>query len=218
MPTNSSGHATTRERGALSLAFLAPEDTDRATFVGMTGSGKTTLAEYMLATRDYVVALDVKGLLNWPGYRVVTRFADAMRAEEPRIIYRPVYAELQSWDALDKFFEWIYQRHNTTLYVDEVYGVTQGPRFPYHLGACLTRGRERRVEVWAATQRPAFVPAIFFSEAEHMYCFRLQMPQDREKMYDVAGLDPDVLAELPKHHFLYARPDDDTIGPLKLNL
>src|SRR5512146_1978969 len=78
---------------ANSFASLVPARTDRAAFIGQTGSGKTTLARYLLQTRTYVVALDPKGMLRWPEYRVITNMRDLPKVEEPKIIYRPSYEE-----------------------------------------------------------------------------------------------------------------------------
>jgi DNA helicase HerA-like ATPase len=106
----------------MELAQITPasDEHDRVLFVGTTGSGKTTLARVLLSSRAFVVVLDVKGTLNWPGYRMVRRLRDLARIDADksrRIIYRPHYTEL---NAIDPFFRWILERGNTTLYVDEL--------------------------------------------------------------------------------------------------
>lgn len=206
---------------AITLRDLLPGATDRATFVGQTGSGKTTLARTLLAYRPYVVVLDVKGTLNWPGYRIV-RTLPKLSAIDPetdtRIIYRPDFSELRSPELIDPFFEWVYRRHNTTVYIDETAGVTQGDQYPYHYGACFMRGRELGVEVWSATQRPIRIPQIALSEAEHVYAFRLRMPQDRARVESVASISQLAIAGLGKREFLYSPQDGEVIGPLTLRL
>lgn len=197
---------------------LMPGATDRAAFVGQTGSGKTTLAEYVCSTRPYVVALDPKGMLFWDGYAVHTRLEQLVACREPRLVYRPVYDELQDPDVMDLFFQWVFRRRNTALYVDEIYAVARGDVYPFHLGACLTRGREVGVVVYSATQRPARVPQIIFSESEHVYCFKLKLPQDRDRMEEITGLDASRIATLPKHQFYYAPQDGEPAGPLTLRL
>src|SRR6266516_4899548 len=161
---------------------LMPGLTDRAAFVGQTGSGKTTLAEHICRLRPFVVVLDSKGTVEWKGYQLHRRLETLVQSTAPKLVYRPVYDELSSDETVDLFFNWIYQRKNTTLYVDEIYSVAHGDVYPPHYGACLTRGREVGVVVYTATQRPAFVPQIMFSEAEHVYCFYLKMPRDRERV------------------------------------
>ena len=204
-------------RPLIPLDQLMPGPTDRAAFVGQTGSGKTTLAQELCKLRPYVVALDPKGMLHWKGYEVYQRLESLVKSDKPKLIYRPVYDELQDPETMDLFFQWVFRRRNTTLYIDEVYAIARGDVYPFHLGACLTRGREVGVVVYAATQRPARVPQIIFSESEHVYCFRLKLPQDRERISDITGLDPEALS-LPKFCFFYAPQDGEPAGPLKLRL
>lgn len=200
---------------------LAPRPTDRATFVGMTGSGKTTLARALCGLKPFVVAYDAKGMLSWPGYAVLTSL-DSLRAADPvqvpRIIYRPSLDENDNPEAADAFFRWIYEREWTCCYVDEIYSVATASRYPRYLHACLTRGRERNVTLYAATQRPSRCPSIIFSEAENLYIFTLQLPGDRERIEDATGIPRREIARLPVHYFMYARQGRSPRGPFTLNL
>lgn len=196
---------------------IAPGPTDRAAFVGQTGSGKTFLARAMLETRPYVVVLDAKGTIEWPGYTLCRSFKALAASRDDRLIYRPTYAEYQDRDHIERFLEWCYRRGNTTVYIDEVFSIATASDFPVWFGAILTRGREMGVTLWGATQRPAGCPRILFSESEHTYCFYVKLWQDRQRLRDDVGLDPDDVAALPKKYFLYARQDGRTVrGPLIL--
>lgn len=198
---------------------LVPRRTDRALFVGMTGSGKTTLAQRLLDHRKHVVCYDGKGTLNWPGYKLVTDLSRLYREKSPRMVYRPSVAAMQDEDAKEEFFAWLYARGNTTLYVDEAYTLGAGDDMPFSLRAILTRGREHGLESWTATQRPMRIPQEMISEAEHVYCFKLRMEQDRKKLAQVAGVDPDTIRVDVKRDFLYFREDSAApFGPFRLAL
>lgn len=201
-----------------SFEQLLPGVTDRAALVGQTGSGKTTLAEVLCNQRPYVVAIDPKGMLEWDGYHVHTTLEALTQDRYPRLIYRPTYAELSDPETMDLAFQWVYERQQTALYVDEIYGIAEGDQAPYHYKACLTRGRERGVVVYTATQRPARVPQVMFSESEHVYCFHLKLPRDRERVEDMTGISEEAIAGLPKWHFYYAPQEGEPIGPLTLDL
>lgn len=191
--------------------------------VGTTGSGKTTLARALLSQRQFVVVHDGKGNLNWPGYRLVRRLKDAWRLnprQHPRIIYRPTIEEMRNLTIVNGFFRWVYHRQHTTLYVDEVYAVVEpfaGTTPPY-FHACITRGRERRIEVWSSFQRPTLIPLSLLSESEHFFVFRLQWRDDRKRVESSTGLDEESIALLPKRHFYYVAMGEPPQGPLTLNL
>lgn len=204
------------------LSEIVPGRSDRALLVGQTGSGKTVLAECLLQFRRYVVVCDPKRRIQWTGYTIHQTLKSLTQAKGDKLIYRPSHDAIREWDSTDdevqRFFEWVYRRGNTTLYVDESYMVTRGEELPRFYHAALTQGRELGVETWSATQRPMNVPQVIMSESEHVYAFRLRMPQDRAKVERICGIPDSLLEDIPKHRFYYARQDDEPIGPLMLDL
>lgn len=207
------------------LSPFVPPVSDRAFLAGQTGSGKTVLAHFLCMYRRNVVVCDPKRRIDWKGYRLVTSLKEITSLDpvkERRIIYRPSFDVLKYWgrgdDEVERFFEFIYRRGNTTLYVDEAYLVTRGEDMPDYYHACLTQGRELGIETWTATQRPMNIPQVIMSEAEHAYIFRLKMPQDRRKVESMCAVQEERIAALKKREFLYAPQSGDTMGPLTLKL
>jgi hypothetical protein len=191
---------------------------------GRTGSGKTYLARKYLARYPYVVALDTKGTLVWPEVpeeelTLVTRLADLGGAKTPRIIYRPVWEEMEL-EFYNEFFRWCYIRGNTIVWVDEAMSVCPNPmKIPDYYKAILTRGRELKVAVWSLTQRPSGIPQVIMSESTHFFIFDLNMPQDREKLAEVTGAAE--LLEKPstrygKYSFWYYHVERDRAVPARL--
>lgn len=205
------------------LAQLAPRPTDRALIVGQTGSGKSTLArvlvlDALVRRQRYVVALDHKGLLRWPGFTVCKTLRELLRCRERAILYRPSYEDTVNELLQGAVWEWLYKRGHTTIYADETAAIVQGDVYPYYYGACLMRGRELGLELWSATQRPLRIPQITLSESEHVYCFRLRLPQDRQRVESLTGVEADYISALAKREFVYAPQDGAVMGPFTLAL
>lgn len=191
----------------MKFADLMPKRTDRALFVGMTGSGKTTLAKYILANKRNVLIYDFKGNIDWTGYKRYTNLRRLIWANPARAIYAPSLHELDNADLHDRFFKFAYLRTNTCVYVDEVFAVTHGQDLPFYYKGCLTRGREKGVEVYSATQRPKDIPQVILSESEHYYVFKLRLEQDRLKIKTITGLSDDSQNGLSKTEFYYLNLD-----------
>lgn len=176
---------------------------------GRTGSGKTFLAKKYLANYKNVVVLDTKGLVSWPEIpgtewtgeekeklinngkskelTMVFNLKNIEDVDTPKIIYRPPWEELNE-EYFNAFFQWVYRRKNTIVWVDEVMSICPSPfKIPEYYKAILTRGRQRKTAVWSLTQRPSGIPQLIMSESTHFFIFDLNMPQDRDKLVEVTG-------------------------------
>ena len=198
---------------------------------GTTGTGKSVLVEQYLKNYKYVVKLDTKdetaerrkkGVSAWDGliegkhFTVVSRLEDLDNVETDKIIFNPSYYE-QTEDMFNMFFDWVFLRENTIVWIDELMGFTSSQKCPKSLARCYTQGRSKNVGIWSCSQRPSGIPAIALSNSDYYFIFNMNNINDRKRVYDMTGLKE--ILELPKgHNFWYYKTGNDKVIKAKLQL
>lgn len=101
-----------------------------------------------------------------------------------------------------------YQVGSCALAVDELAGIASASDPPVWLDVIQSRGRDPGpqgpITAYIASQRPRRIPLTVISEAEHVFCFDLNVPADRAYMADIFGA---WWKPASKHGYLYWRPD-----------
>lgn len=184
----------------------------RVAFVGKTQSGKTYVAGILARPVRRLLVLDAKGLLSDTARQEAGLYSwhltewDSKEGRKTRSeMARGGPGRLRcpapidgNWEGL---FRWAYNLRNVLIYIDELYGVTDGTRAKTWLRACYTRGAELKIGVWAAFQRPRDIPKIALTEAEWRFMFQLPDPDDREFMRRQMGGDEAVIEPLKERQF-----------------
>lgn len=212
---------------SLNIKKLLPKITDRAVFIGQTGSGKSTLARYLLRYRVFVWVLDVNDALDWhkPSpeypegeYLACYSLEDLVDKQAyPKLILKFPIEDQDNVDLFNQFFKLAYHAGNVTVYVDEVYAVTNRQVIPPYYKALLTRGRIKGIEVWSATQRPSSIPSFILSESENVYVFKLRYPPDLKRIEELTQFDKTYIQNMPKRMFCYSN-GETSFYKLQLNL
>ena len=170
-----------------------PGPTDRAVFVGASGSGKTYATRWVLGAyygERQILIIDTKADPSFDSIDAarVHRSSALGRYRDPErwpvIHYRPAATDMHA-EIIDAVCEWAYQRQNTLIAIDEATQVTGGSTRPGPgLLSAVTRGRVRHVSVWSGTQRPVGLPSILLTESEWAYVFALRRKNDRQTIDD----------------------------------
>lgn len=188
------------------------KNSERIAFIGSTGSGKTQLAKFFLSRLNRVVVIDPKHMFRLDGFKTTKRFPAWQK--EFKLIYRP---RVNDDSDLYEYIRKLYKLKNVTIYVDEM--ATLSEMFPYStaaLGDIARVGREPRVALWSAMQRPRGTPRIFLSESETFFVFNLRAREDREYIKGYAG--DETTERIPRFHFWHIRTDAESPELLTLDL
>lgn len=183
---------------------------ERLALIGTTGSGKSFLAARLLTGLKRAVVIDPKHTFKLEGYKPGKRLP--LWSNEYRLIYRPAMNDDSAMAGL--LFE-LWKRGNVVIYIDELQTLTDlYPLSTRALENIARTGREKKISLWAAMQRPRWVPRIFLTESEVLAVFLLRAQDDRKYISGFGG--PEMESTLPEFGFWYIRPGMVNPIPLKL--
>lgn len=177
---------------------------NRVLIVAATGAGKTYLARKLLIGRDRLVVVDPKHTFSWGMGKTYDRILTLTQLQKWKgdgsVIYRPSDSELIAY--CEGFWKWAWKNAPLRVYIDEITEMTPAVHPPRGLRRAIKMGREKKLAVWYASQRPSLIPIALISEAEQVFCGLLRNPDDRIKMAKFTGF-PELREQVKQYDFWY---------------
>lgn len=187
---------------------------ERTAIFGKTRSGKTYLTRHITRKIRRFVALDPKNSLGDWGLAPWDRDSRELliSGTEPVRVRVPWVAGRDPAEYWESILRVIFDSGNVLVYCDETYllaGGARGTSYPPALRDIWTAGGELGIGGISVSQRPRFIPSFVISESEHVFCFRLRLPEDRARVAEFT--DKSFEEAIPKddpHGFIYMGVDD----------
>lgn len=184
---------------------------------GMTGCGKTKLAEVYTAGMESVIKIDTKqeyslnkkqgkeiwhGLIENKDFEVCKSLEAVFNSEAEKIIYEVPWNE-QEFDFYNELFMWAYENGDMRVWVDELLTVCPSAvKIQPGLRALITAGRSSNATLLMCSQRPMGINPLFLGNSTHIFGFDLPQENDRKRLVEVTGC-TDFLQRLDKYVFRY---------------
>lgn len=185
--------------------------------IGPTGQGKTTLAMHLLPLRRFVVCFATKPRdasmtkLRNRGFKLIREWKSWSPTMYPRRLLWPKAADLDSkkrqTDAFQHAFESIYVEGSWTVYLDELWYMTNELQFSKAIKTYLLQARALKISLMVAAQRPKWIPLEVFDQSTHLFFFR---ENDEENLKRIGGIGflssrliRDTVSRLRQHECLY---------------
>jgi hypothetical protein len=198
---------------------LHVEPDNRVGIIAMTGGGKTYLAKKLMAGKNNIVVVDSKHTFTFgSGGRFDHRLslADLKKWNRDGIaIYRPTDEEAQEYCAA--FWRWAWSAAPLCVYCDEITQLAPNAiNVPFGLKKAIVLGREKKLSVWYASQRPSGIPIILLSEIEVTFAGLMKNPKDRDKIAQFTG-NPEIRELVPQYTFWYCNALDNVAFKMNAN-
>jgi hypothetical protein len=169
--------------------FIMPDNSQSITVIGRKGSGKTQVAMWHLAMRDFKIPWIV---INHKKEKMVDEipYAKFMTIDKfiPKnasgvYIYHPKIGEE---DLVTELLFKIYDRENCGVYVDEG---TMIPRNDKGMNNLWTQGRSKNIPLIFLSQRPSGITRLAISEADFFNIMQITDARDRKVVNEFINFD-----------------------------
>lgn len=199
--------------------------------LGPTGSGKTRMALDALAVvsrkenpaiifamkpRDktldnFAKANDFQEVRYWPPA------ATKWRPEKPAgYILKPPHnmrdihwTRAKHYEVFQEAILDSYAKGNRIIFADETYSLTNELPLSDELVTLWTKGRSMNASVWAASQRPAYIPTWAYSQSTHFFISYDPDKRSRKRYEEISGVDPEIIRAgtdaLGEYEWLYVK-------------
>jgi hypothetical protein len=188
--------------------FRLPRANDRIAIVGRNGTGKTTMAVWLLSHADYDrkphLIVDYKGEVLFRDLQKIApdgiteiSVTGNMPTKKGLYIVRPVPSIDD--EAIERMLWKVWENQRTGVYVDECHLLPSNDA----LKACLVTGRSRQIPMTIISQRPVWVPREAFSEANHHIAFDISRRDDRKTAGEFMMREGDPIPRWPNYHSMW---------------
>ena len=169
---------------------------EHVTCIGPTGSGKTVFARNILGLRRFVTVLANKPKDS----SMDDLLADGFHKETdwpwsdltPKVVLWPDISEMNKQysqrEAFREALHGMYARGRYCIYADELRYLTDDLRLQREFSLLWQQGRSSGISVVAGIQRPRHVPLLAYSQATHLFFWRVSDMSDVKRISDVGGV------------------------------
>lgn len=200
--------------------------------LGPTGSGKTRMALDALGAvsskknpaivfamkprdktlDDFAEANDYMTISSWP-----PPVSFKWKPRKPRgYLLKPAHnmrdihwTRQRHYDVFHEAIMDSYARGNRIIFADETYSLTNELPLSDELVTVWTKGRSMNTAVWAASQRPAYIPTWAYSQSSHFFISYDPDKRSRKRYEEISGVDPDIIRQgteaLEEFEWLYVK-------------
>lgn len=195
---------------------------EHATFVGPTGSGKTTLAVELLDKMPYVVVIATKpdDPVVWDfarrGYRI-TNDELLNHEDHPRQVLWPPFdidSSAHQQRVVERAIKTCFVDGGWTIYIDEVPYLSKVLGLKGLLEVIWMQARAVGVSLCVSMQRPVGVPREAFSQASHVFLWNTGDARDLETLREMGNCPSgaeQIVQRFSKHRFLYVNNAGDAV-------
>ena len=170
---------------------------EHITAIGPTGSGKTVFVQHILDRRRFVTVLATKpkdssmdALLSGGFHKEISwPWSDLY----PRVVLWPKIGKMSDRYAQREAFRdslhGMYARGNYCVYADELRYLTADLRLATEFSMLWQQGRSNGISVVSSVQRPTHVPLLAYSQATHLFFWRVSDMRDVKRISDIGSVD-----------------------------
>lgn len=194
-------------------AFRFPDASQRTAVLGMTGSGKSVFASWLLSHSSYdrrpwlIVDHKDEEIFSQINRKLLTEIdpGDGVPSKPGLYITRPLPESDDA--AMSQTFDKIWRQGDTGIYVDE--GALLD-RYDRSFNTILVTGRSRHIPVIFCCQRPVGASQYVFTQSNNFAVFQLEGVDDQKRVKSYLG--EELTAPLPTYHCRWrSRADRSTI-------
>lgn len=161
---------------------------------GKRGSGKSFLADKVIATEPRLMVFDTMGeykngiVFGAEEFEPCLDFWRQTYRERFRLIYQPIKPDAE----IDDICSLVYTLGNMCFLVEEIDCFCTSHQISNNFASIIQRGRHKNITLIGVTQRPFGINRLLTSQAKEIYVFNTNEPRDREYLRNLLGQEIDA--------------------------